>query len=107
VNVGYDSGSALFVDQVVVEGVTGCILGGGSGSLWRLTQDASPLRRNSDGSFAIANRINLVLDNYGVSVDEGTAEPPPPPAMGSIAGKVTDSTETAAVAGATVSIDSG
>lgn len=92
VNVGYSSGSALFVDQIIVEDTSAFIQGGDSGSLL-VTDDAglNPVgllfAGNSDGTFAVANRIDLVLANFGVTVDDSdggdpadtpTPEPPTP-----------------------------
>ena len=57
---------------------------------------------------AVANDIDAVLSRFGVTIDDGSGPPPPPPTTGSIAGSVTDSGEdSAAIAGALVSVDTG
>lgn len=81
-NIGYTSGVARFVHQIVVSNCPGdnCSRGGDSGSLW-VTNDAS---RNPTGlhfagptnnaAFAIANPIDSVLDYFGlVQVDDSPA----------------------------------
>jgi CARDB len=70
--------SARFVDQIIIEpgGFSG---GGDSGSLI-VTDDAnkSPVGLLFAGSSAqtIANRLDLVLDYFDVSIDNGNAPPP-------------------------------
>lgn len=72
--------SARFVDQIIIEpgGFSG---GGDSGSLI-VTDDAnkSPVALLFAGSSTqtIANRLDLVLDYFDVSIDGGTAPPPVP-----------------------------
>lgn len=72
--------SARFVDQLIIEpgGFSG---GGDSGSLI-VTDDANhnPVALLFAGSTAqtIANRIDLVLSHFGVTIDAGTAPPPAP-----------------------------
>ncbi len=85
--VGYLTGTALFVNQVVVSSCpTTCIGAGDSGSLL-VTNDASisPVgllfAGNSSGSTAIANPIDAVLSYFGVAVD-GSAPSSAPPAIG-------------------------
>ena len=82
VNVGYSSGNAVFVNQIAVENVPDFIQGGDSGSLLVTESGLQPVgllfADNADGTFAIANPIDLVLNNFGVSVDDSTAEPPEP-----------------------------
>ena len=57
---------------------------------------------------AVANDIDAVLSRFCVTIDHGSEPPPPPPTTGSIAGSVTDSGEdSAAIAGALVSVDTG
>src|SRR5207247_4833861 len=80
VDVGYDTGVARFVHQIVIgDCPSPCSLGGDSGSLW-VTNDtsANPVGLNFagtiDGSVAVANKIGDVLSYFGVSVD-GHAEP--------------------------------
>ena len=109
VNVRYSSGIAKFVKQIIVESETRFIGAGDSGSL--LVTDNADLNPvgllfagNSDGTFAIANRIDLVLDRFGVIVD---GEAPPPPTNGLIGGTVTNASGGAAIAGVTISLDTG
>ncbi|MCH8288633.1 MAG: carboxypeptidase regulatory-like domain-containing protein, partial [Candidatus Marinimicrobia bacterium] len=109
VNVHYSSGIAKFVKQIIVESGTRFIGGGDSGSL--LVTDNADLNPvgllfagNSDGTMAIANRIDLVLDRFGVIVD---GEAPPPPTTGLIGGTVTNASGGAAIAGVTISLDTG
>ncbi|HEU5184594.1 MAG TPA: CARDB domain-containing protein [Gemmatimonadaceae bacterium] len=72
--------SARFVDQLIIEpgGFSG---GGDSGSLI-VTDDASrsPVALLFAGSSTqtIANRLDLVLAHFGVSIDAGNAPPPTP-----------------------------
>ena len=81
VNVGYGTGTARFVNQIIVENARGFIQGGDSGSLL-VTADGgnNPVgllfAGNGSGTMAIANRIELVLDQFGVTID-GTAAPTP------------------------------
>ncbi len=78
---GFCIESAYFVDQLIVEpgGFSG---GGDSGSLI-VTDDSakSPVALLFAGSTTqtIANRIDLVLNRFGVTVDGTTPTPPPPP----------------------------
>jgi len=75
VDIGYTTGIARFVHQILV-GVchTVCSNGGDSGSLW-VTNDATAapvglhFAGNQDGSVAIANQIGDVLTHFGVTVD--------------------------------------
>ncbi|MBE3108896.1 MAG: hypothetical protein IMZ46_00035 [Acidobacteria bacterium] len=81
VKVGYRTGTARFVKQIVVESAGAFIQGGDSGSLL-VTDDEenNPVgllfAGNGSGTMAIANRIELVLDRFGVTID-GTAAPTP------------------------------
>src|SRR5213593_1837658 len=72
--------SARFVDQLVIE--PGSFSGGGDSGSLIVTDDQnkSPVGLLFAGSSTqtIANRIDLVLNNFGVHVDGGA--PPPPPA---------------------------
>jgi hypothetical protein len=72
--------SATFVDQVVIE--PGTFSGGGDSGSLIVTDDANryPVGLLFAGSTAqtIANRIDLVLNHFGVRVDAGSAPPPPP-----------------------------
>lgn len=69
VNVGYTNGTALFVDQIIVEGKA-FLRGGDSGSLL-VTMANEPVgllfAGNRSGSLAVANRIQDVLDALSVS----------------------------------------
>lgn len=72
--------SARFTDQVVI-GQSGFSSGGDSGSLI-VTDDANrnPVALLFAGSSTetIANRIDVVLNHFGVTVDGTGSEPPPP-----------------------------
>lgn len=78
---GFCIQSAYFVDQLIIEpgGFSG---GGDSGSLI-VTDDGNknPVALLFAGSTTqtIANRIDLVLNRFGVTVDGTLASPPPPP----------------------------
>jgi len=79
VYVGYSSGTARFVDQIIVESGTAFILAGDSGSLLVTDPDHNPVgllyAGNGPGTMAVANRIDLVLQEFGVTVDTGGAVP--------------------------------
>jgi hypothetical protein len=70
--------SATFVDQIVIE--PGAFSGGGDSGSMIVTDDANlnPVALLFAGSTAqtIANRIDLVLNHFGVSVDAGSSPPP-------------------------------
>jgi hypothetical protein len=72
--------SARFVDQLIID-ASGFSGGGDSGSLI-VSDDANrnPVGLLFAGSSTqtIANRIDLVLSNFGVSIDDGNAAPPTP-----------------------------
>jgi len=72
-NVGYSSGTARFVKQVVVQSRSPFIKAGDSGSLLVTNPGKNPVgllfAGDSSGKYAIANQIDLVLDAFGVSVD--------------------------------------
>ena len=75
VSVGYSSGVALFVHQIVVDGGKGgFILGGDSGSLLVLKKGKKPcgllFAGTPLGRYGIANPIDLVLDAFGVYIDD-------------------------------------
>ena len=76
VNVGYTSGTARFVDQIIVESSSAVILPGDSGSLLATDPGCNPVgllfAGNESGTFAVANRIDLVLDRFGVTIDDGS-----------------------------------
>lgn len=73
VNVGYGSGVARFVDQIIVQSIKPFIKGGDSGSLLVTDPGRDPVgllfAGNKSGKFAVANRIDLVLDRFFVTVD--------------------------------------
>jgi hypothetical protein len=76
VNVGYDSGTARFVGQIIVDGDKGGFLNAGdSGSL--LVDQGSPAHpvgllfaSGRGGKIAIASPIDLVLGAFGVTIDD-------------------------------------
>ena len=72
--------SATFVDQLIIE--PGAFSGGGDSGSLIVTDDANknPVGLLFAGSSTqtIANRIDLVLNNFGVRIDDGGPPPPPP-----------------------------
>jgi hypothetical protein len=73
--------SARFTDQIVI-GQSGFSDGGDSGSLIVVDNvDRNPVALLFAGSTTetIANRIDLVLNHFDVSIDGSASEPPPPP----------------------------
>jgi hypothetical protein len=78
-SVGYSSGTARFVNQIVVESEDPFIGPGDSGSLLVTDPDCNPVglifAGNEPGTLAIANHIYLVLDRFGVTIDDETIEP--------------------------------
>lgn len=73
--------SARFADQVVI-GQSGFSGGGDSGSLIvadNADRDPVGLLFAGSSTETIANRIDLVLNHFGVTVDGSASEPPPPP----------------------------
>jgi len=77
---GFCIKSAIFVDQLIIE--PGTFSGGGDSGSLIVTDDSSahPVALLFAGSSTetIANRIDLVLTHFGVSVDGAPAVPPPP-----------------------------
>ena len=73
VNVGYSAGTARFVDQIIVQGNKPVIKAGDSGSLLVTDPDRNPVgllfAGNRSGKLAVANRIDLVLAAFGVTID--------------------------------------
>jgi hypothetical protein len=73
VNVGYSSGTACFVNQIWVYSNKPFIKAGDSGSLLVTNPGKNPVgllfAGDSSGKWAVANRIDLVLSAFGVSVD--------------------------------------
>ena len=105
VNVSYGTRkTAKFVDQIIIE-PGDFSAGGDSGSLI-VTDDGNnnpvALLFAGSSSMTIANRIDLVLERFGVTID---GEVPPPPTFGSIGGTVTSGGN--AISGATVSVETG
>jgi hypothetical protein len=74
VNVGYSSGTARFVNQIIVTSNKPFIKAGDSGSLL-VTNNANccPVgllfAGNNSGTYAVANPIGLVLTSFGVTID--------------------------------------
>ncbi|MFH1559849.1 MAG: hypothetical protein ABID84_00320 [Chloroflexota bacterium] len=83
VNVGYYSGTARFVDQIIIETETGTFSAGGDSGSLIVTDDGSnsPVGLLFAGSdtVTVANRIDLVLDAFGVTIDGEAGGPPPTP----------------------------
>jgi len=73
VNVGYSSGTARLVNQIWVYSNKPFIKAGDSGSLLVTDPGKNPVgllfAGDSSGQWAVANRIDLVLSAFGVSVD--------------------------------------
>jgi hypothetical protein len=74
VNVGYGSGTARFVDQVIVQSNKPFLRSGDSGSLLvTRSATANPVgllfASDASGKFAVANPIGSVLARFGVTVD--------------------------------------
>ncbi|OGG56252.1 MAG: hypothetical protein A3F84_10290 [Candidatus Handelsmanbacteria bacterium RIFCSPLOWO2_12_FULL_64_10] len=72
VNVGYSSGTAHFVGQIVVQGTKPFIKAGDSGSLLVTDPGKNPvglLFAGTSSGIAIANPIEPVLTRFGVTVD--------------------------------------
>ncbi len=72
INVGYGSGTARFVDQIVILGTKPFSKAGDSGSLIVTNPGRQPvglLFAGSSNGYTFANRIDLVLAAFSVSVD--------------------------------------
>ena len=73
VKVGYSSGTAVFVDQIIVESKKPVIKGGDSGSLLVTDAGRNPVgllfAGNANGKLAVANDIDEVLTAFGVTID--------------------------------------
>ncbi|MEW6750723.1 MAG: hypothetical protein AB1505_07065 [Candidatus Latescibacterota bacterium] len=69
VNVGYSSGTARFVGQVVVQSRRAFLKAGDSGSLLVSDPDRNPVgllfAANQTGTYAVANSIGAVLASLG------------------------------------------
>ena len=108
INIGYDSGTARFVGQVIISGGKFSD-GGDSGSLIVTESGKNPVALLFAGSrtTTIGNPIDAVLTRFGVTID-GDGSAPPPADTGSISGNVTDDSSPAnAISGATVSTGTG
>ncbi len=72
INVGYSTGTAMFVNQIVVSGRS-FIKAGDSGSLLVTYPGANPVgllfAGNASGRYAFANPINDVLSRFGTTID--------------------------------------
>jgi len=101
VDVGYDTGVARFVGQIVIKPGP-FSAGGDSGSLIVTEKGNHPVGLLFAGStlVTIANPIDAVLNRFNVWIDDGVV-------TGSIIGTVTDSTTGTALEGAAVSVDTG
>ena len=105
VKVGYGPGkTAKFVNQIVIE-PGGFSDGGDSGSLIVTEVGLNPvgLLFAGSSSHTIANRIDLVLERFNVSVVGEI----PTSTTGSIKGTVTKFSDGAPIGGATVTVDTG
>jgi hypothetical protein len=73
VDVGYDAGTARFLDQVIVQSKKPFLKAGDSGSLTVTSPGRNPVALvfagDGSGKFAIANRIDRVLSRFNVTVD--------------------------------------
>jgi hypothetical protein len=75
IDVAYPSGTARFVDQIIITNDTMFSTGGDSGSLivtqGRLLGDRRPVALLFAGSDinTIANPIDVVLDRFGITID--------------------------------------
>ncbi len=71
--VGYSSGDALFANQIVVQSGRPFIKSGDSGSMLVTNPDCNPVgllfAGNKNGRLAIANPIDKVLKEFGVTID--------------------------------------
>jgi|GEM_PF-983362 len=91
IDVGYGAGLARFVNQIIVESDVVFIGGGDSGSSL-VDQNRYPVgllfAGGNGGLMAVANRIDLVLNRFGVTVDGEAAPPPPPDTLGPLTSSV-------------------
>lgn len=73
VYVGYSSGTARFINQIIVEARRPVIKAGDSGSLLVTDSDKKPVgllfASNGSGKLAVANHIGDVLNSFKVSID--------------------------------------
>ena len=76
VDVGYDSGTARFVDQIIFDDISD---GGDSGSLIVINdvnKNPVALLFAGNGNSTVGNPIDLVLTEFGVTIDGETGPPP-------------------------------
>jgi hypothetical protein len=74
INVGYSSGTATFVNQIVVTSFRAFIKAGDSGSLLVTNNSAANpvglvFAGNNSGTYAVANPIDAVLGSFRVTID--------------------------------------
>jgi len=73
IKVGYDSGTATFINQIVVRSARAFILPGDSGSLLVTDPGKNPVgllfAADSSGKMCIANLIDAVLSQFNVTID--------------------------------------
>ena len=73
INIGYSSGTARFIGQIIVQSRGPFIKAGDSGSLLVTDPDRDPVgllfAGDNSGKFAIANNIDAVLNAFNVSID--------------------------------------
>ncbi len=109
VNVGYDGGTARFIDQIIISG-SNFSAGGDSGSLI-VTDDNNrnpvALLFAGSNSYTIGNPIGPVLSTFGITIDDGSGAPTPTGPTGTIDGSITDSVFGGDIDGATVVADTG
>jgi hypothetical protein len=80
VNIGYDTGTALFVGQVIIKGRKGSFSAGGDSGSLIVTKDGSnpvALLFAGNSTVTIANPIDDVLSAFGVTIDDGSGPAPP------------------------------
>ena len=72
INIGYDSGVARFVEQIIINSGKPFVKAGDSGSLI-VTDDHSPVgllfAGNTSGGYGIANPIRHVLERFSATID--------------------------------------
>jgi hypothetical protein len=81
VQIGYDSGTARFVGQVIIKGRKGSFSDGGDSGSLIVTKDGSnqvALLYAGSSSVTIGNPIDAVLSALNVSIDDGNGPPPTP-----------------------------
>jgi hypothetical protein len=105
VNVGYDTGTARFVGQVIIKGQKGSFSAGGDSGSLIVTKDGNnpvALLFAGNSQVTIANPIDAVLSRFNVTIDDGSVAPPLV-TTGSVAGTVTDTDTSLPISGANVS----